>query len=51
MCGRFSQVQTRADYLDYLASELEYADALDTVPIGRYNVAPVRCATTMEAMF
>lgn len=40
MCGRFAQVQTRADYLDYLASELEYADALDTVPIGRYNVAP-----------
>nr|WP_199637489.1 GNAT family N-acetyltransferase [Serratia sp. PAMC26656]MBJ7892548.1 GNAT family N-acetyltransferase [Serratia sp. PAMC26656] len=40
MCGRFAQVQTRADYLDYFASELEYADALNTVPIGRYNVAP-----------
>ncbi|CAI0907520.1 Uncharacterised ACR, COG2135 [Serratia quinivorans] len=40
MCGRFAQVQTRADYLDYLASELEYADALDVVSIGRYNVAP-----------
>lgn len=40
MCGRFAQVQTRADYLDVLASDLEFASALDNVPIGRYNVAP-----------
>ncbi|MEX3004248.1 SOS response-associated peptidase family protein [Serratia fonticola] len=40
MCGRFAQVQTRADYLDVLASELEVASGLDSVPIGRYNVAP-----------
>jgi putative SOS response-associated peptidase YedK len=40
MCGRFAQVQTRADYLDVLASELEVASGQDNVPIGRYNVAP-----------
>ncbi len=40
MCGHFAQVQTRADYLDVLASDLEFAGALDNVPIARYNVAP-----------
>ncbi|CAI1574529.1 Uncharacterised ACR, COG2135 [Serratia proteamaculans] len=40
MCGRFAQVQTRADYLDVLASDLEFAGALDNVPLERYNVAP-----------
>ncbi|CAI1864057.1 hypothetical protein C8E17_4173 [Serratia plymuthica] len=40
MCGRFAQVQTRADYLDVFASDLEFSSALDNVPIGRYNVAP-----------
>lgn len=40
MCGRFAQVQTRADYLDVLASGLEVASGQDNVPIGRYNVAP-----------
>lgn len=40
MCGRFAQVQTRTDYLDVLASELEVASGQDNVPIGRYNVAP-----------
>ncbi|MDQ9479056.1 hypothetical protein RF074_26140, partial [Serratia marcescens] len=40
MCGRFAQIQTRADYLDVLASDLEFAGALDNVPIARYNVAP-----------
>lgn len=40
MCGRFAQVQTRADYLDELASDLELSSPLDNVPIGRYNVAP-----------
>lgn len=40
MCGRFAQVQTRADYLDVLASDLDFASALDNVPISRYNVAP-----------
>ncbi|SPZ64974.1 Uncharacterised protein [Serratia quinivorans] len=40
MCGRFAQVQTSADYLDVLASDLEFASVLDNVPIGRYNVAP-----------
>lgn len=40
MCGRFSQHQTRADYLDALSSDLPFNGALDPVPIGRYNVAP-----------
>ncbi|RYM50962.1 SOS response-associated peptidase family protein [Serratia proteamaculans] len=40
MCGRFAQVQTRTDYLDVLASDLEFASTLDNVPIGRYNVSP-----------
>lgn len=40
MCGRFTQIKTRADYLEFLASELEFVDALDPVPIERYNVAP-----------
>ncbi|WP_411755135.1 SOS response-associated peptidase family protein [Serratia sp. (in: enterobacteria)] len=40
MCGRFTQIRTRADYLEFLASELEFNGALEPVPIGRYNVAP-----------
>lgn len=40
MCGRFAQIQTRADYLKVLASDLKFAGALDNVPIARYNVAP-----------
>ncbi len=28
MCGRFAQVQTCSDYLDMLASDLEFASAL-----------------------
>ncbi|WP_370572742.1 SOS response-associated peptidase family protein [Serratia sp. Res13-Sevr-LER1-36-a] len=40
MFGRFALVQTRVDYLDVLASELEVASGQDNVPIDRYNVAP-----------
>lgn len=40
MCGHFAQIQTRADYLDVLTSDLEFAGALDNVQIARYNVAP-----------
>lgn len=40
MCGRFTQIKTSSDYLEFLASELEFNGALDPVPIGRYNVAP-----------
>ncbi|MNG79497.1 Uncharacterised ACR, COG2135 [Serratia plymuthica] len=40
MCGRFAQVQTCTDYLDLLASDLEFASTLDNVPIGRNSVAP-----------
>ncbi|TNV22811.1 SOS response-associated peptidase [Buttiauxella sp. B2] len=40
MCGRFSQSQTREDYLSYLADEAERNIPYDPEPIARYNVAP-----------
>ena len=40
MCGRFSQAQTREEYLAYLAEEADRHIAYDPEPIGRYNVAP-----------
>lgn len=40
MCGRFTQIQSRDDYLDFLAEEVENYIAHDPEPIGRYNVAP-----------
>lgn len=40
MCGRFTQIQSRDDYLDFLAEKVESDIAYDPVPIGRYNVAP-----------
>lgn len=40
MCGRFSQHRTAAEYLKALGCEVPLADALDSTPIGRYNVAP-----------
>ncbi|TDN51517.1 SOS response-associated peptidase family protein [Scandinavium goeteborgense] len=39
MCGRFSQYNTREDYLAYLA-ETDRDIPFDPQPIGRYNVAP-----------
>lgn len=29
MCDRFAQVQTRADYLDVLSSDLEFVNVLE----------------------
>ncbi|MEG5816066.1 SOS response-associated peptidase family protein [Enterobacter hormaechei] len=40
MCGRFSQSQTRAEYLAYLAGEVDAGFSAVPEPIGRYNVAP-----------
>lgn len=39
MCGRFSQLMTREDYLSLLADEADRDIAYDPEPIGRYNVA------------
>lgn len=39
MCGRFTQIQSRDDYLAFLAEEAESDIAYDPEPIGRYNVA------------
>lgn len=40
MCGRFSQSQTRAEYLAYLADEVDSGFSAVPEPVGRYNVAP-----------
>lgn len=40
MCGRFTQIQSRDDYLEFLAEEVGNDIAYDPEPIGRYNVAP-----------
>ena len=40
MCGRFTQIQSRDDYLEFLAEEVGKDIAYDPEPIGRYNVAP-----------
>ena len=40
MCGRFTQYNTREEYLAYLADESERAIPFYPAPIDRYNVAP-----------
>jgi putative SOS response-associated peptidase YedK len=40
MCGRFAQIESRDDYLSFLAEEATSNIAYDPQPIGRYNVAP-----------
>lgn len=40
MCGRLSQHRTAVEYLKALGCEVPLADASDSAPIGRYNVAP-----------
>ncbi|GDX06616.1 SOS response-associated peptidase family protein [Buttiauxella sp. A111] len=40
MCGRFTQIKSRDDYLDFLLEEAESGIPYDPEPIGRYNVAP-----------
>jgi putative SOS response-associated peptidase YedK len=38
VCGRFTQIQSRDDYLAFLTEEVENDIAYDPEPIGRYNV-------------
>lgn len=40
MCGRFTQIQSRDDYLEFLLEEAKSNIPHDPEPIGRYNVAP-----------
>lgn len=40
MCGRFTQIQSRDDYLELLLEDAEENIPYDPEPIGRYNVAP-----------
>lgn len=40
MCGRFAQFQTTAQYLEQLASDLEFVGGYDTAPLARYNIGP-----------
>ncbi len=40
MCGRFTQIQSRDDYLEFLLEDAEESILYDPEPIGRYNVAP-----------
>jgi len=40
MCGRFTQIQSRDDYLAFLLEAAEVNIPYDPEPIGRYNVAP-----------
>jgi putative SOS response-associated peptidase YedK len=40
MCGRFTQIQSRDDYLAFLIEEANSDIPYDPEPIGRYNVAP-----------
>ena len=40
MCGRFTQYNSREEYLSFLGEEAERDISYDPEPIGRYNVAP-----------
>lgn len=40
MCGRFTQIRSREDYLASLADDEVTAIPFDAEPLGRYNVAP-----------
>lgn len=40
MCGRFTQYNTREEYLNFIADESARDIAYDPQPISRYNVAP-----------
>jgi len=40
MCGRFTQIQSRDDYLEFLLEKAESNIPYDPEPIGRFNVAP-----------
>lgn len=40
MCGRFTQYNSREEYLSFLGKEAERDIPCDPEPVGRYNVAP-----------
>lgn len=40
MCGRFTQYNSREEYLSFLGEEAERDIQYDPEPVGRYNVAP-----------
>ncbi|HAF4752177.1 TPA: SOS response-associated peptidase family protein [Salmonella enterica] len=40
MCGRFTQYNSREEYLSFLGEEAERNIPYDPEPVGRYNVAP-----------
>lgn len=40
MCGRFTQYNSREEYLSFLVEEAERNIPYDPEPVGRYNVAP-----------
>lgn len=40
MCGRFTQYNSREEYLAFLGEEAERDIPYDPEPVGRYNVAP-----------
>lgn len=40
MCGRFTQIKSRDDYLAFLLEEAKENIPYEPEPIGRYNVAP-----------
>lgn len=40
MCGRFTQYNTREEYLAFLGEDADRDIPYDPEPIGRYNVAP-----------
>lgn len=40
MCGRFTQYNTREEYLSWLADEATLDIPCDPTPIGRFNVTP-----------
>jgi putative SOS response-associated peptidase YedK len=49
MCGRFTQAQTREDYLACLIVQAERAIPYDPEPIGRCNIAPGTCVLLLSA--
>lgn len=40
MCGRFTQYNSREEYLAFQGEEAERDIPYDPEPVGRYNVAP-----------
>lgn len=40
MCGRFTEYNSREEYLAFLGEEAEWDIPYDPEPVGRYNVTP-----------